>query len=202
MAPKSLTEQEKNNQRQRLLAAGKGLLASYGARKTSVEDITKAAGIAKGTFYQHFESKEAFFFELIVQFHRDLFKQAEQVFTAPGEEPLRDRVRSFIRSSFHSAEFLAIFKYYDEIEELILALQAAASPMPGALQEMEHAAYERLLRLFGFDTQRVKPGVVHNYLHTIYFGIANARIMEKDCIEETFEALLDGLISYIFGGTK
>ncbi len=200
MAPKGLTEQEKNIQKQRLLAAGKGLLASYGVRKTSVEDITKAAGMAKGTFYQHFESKEAFFIEVIEQYHRDWFHQAELFFSAPGEEPLRDRVRGFIRGNFYSADFLAIFKFYDEIEELILTLQAASSPMPGDLQDMEHASYERLLRLFDIDTQKVKPGVVQNYLHTVYFGIANEGMLEKDCMGETFEALLDGLIHYIFGG--
>jgi hypothetical protein len=135
-----------------------------------------------------------------VQYHRDSFHQAELYFSAQGEEPLRDRVRGFIKSWFNSADYLALLKYHDEIEELILTLQAASSPMPGALLDMEHAAYERLLRLFGFDTRRVKPGVVHNYLHTIYFGIASVGIMEKDCVEETFGALLDGLVSYIFGG--
>jgi AcrR family transcriptional regulator len=169
-------------------------------RKTSVEDIAKTAGMAKGTFYQHFDSKETFFIEVIEQYHRDWFHQAELFFSAAGEEPLRDRVRSFIRCNFYSADFLALFKFYDEIVELILTLQAAESPMPGDLQDMEHASYERLLRLLDIDTQKVKPGVVHNYLHTVYFGIANEGILDKDCMGETFEALLDGLIHYIFGG--
>ena len=68
--------------------------------------------------------------------------------------------------------------------------------------ELEHHAYERLLTLFHFDTQKVKPGVLHNYLHVVYLGIANESMMESDCLTETFEALLDGLINYIFGGAE
>ncbi len=200
MAPKSLTGQEKTIQKQRLLEKGKELLFSYGVKKTSVEDITKASGMAKGTFYQHFDSKEACFFELIVQFHLSWFQQAEAYFSAPSDEPLKERVRSFIRMCFHSHEYLSIFKYHDEIEEMLLGMRSDSSGGVGDLLEMEHASYERLLNMFHFDTQKVKPGVVHNYLHAIYFGIANTDMMEKDCVDETFEALLDGLIYYIFGG--
>lgn len=200
MSPKSLTGQEKQLQRQRLLEKGRELLFTYGVKKTSVEDITKAAGMAKGTFYQHFESKEVFFLELITQFHVTWFSQAEVFFAAPSEQPLEERVREFIRGCFHSHEYLSIFKYHDELEEMLLGMQAGGHAAFGDLMDMEHAAYERLLHMFRIDTQRVKPGVIHNYLHAVYFGVANESLMERDCLEDTFEALLSGLIHYIFGG--
>lgn len=201
MSPKSLTEQEKNIQAEKLFAKGRELLASYGVRKTSVEDITKAANMAKGSFYQHFESKEAFFFEIIVRFHSDWFQKAEELFAQPGEAPLRERVREFIRLCFHSPEYLSLFKYHEELEELIQNMQKLSQEKVDAMMEMEHMAYERLLRLCHIDTQKVKAGVIHNYFHAIYFGVANAGLMEKDCMDETFEALLNGLITYIFGGS-
>ncbi len=200
MSPKCLTDQEKQSQKHKLHEKGKELLFSYGVKKTSIEDITKAAGMAKGTFYQHFDSKEEFFLEILTQFHAAWFNQAEHYLSQQSSEPLNERVRSYIRMCFHSNEFLSIFKYHDEIEGMLLDLQARSNPAIGDLIEMEHQAYEKLLNMFHLDTQKIKPGVVHNYIHAMYFGIANKSMMECDCLEDTFEALLNGLISYIFGG--
>lgn len=52
--------------RERLLSAGRELFSRYGLRKTTVEDITRAAGIAKGTFYLFFPSKEALYGEVLL----------------------------------------------------------------------------------------------------------------------------------------
>ncbi len=202
MSPKQYTNQEKEAQKEKLLNKGKELLSIYGVRKTSVEDITKAALMAKGTFYQYFESKEFFFFELIVQYHREWFQRAEAALTQLGGVPIRARLRGFIRHCFLSPEFLAVFKYHDELVELLQGIRRLAYNQVDDLLEMEHSAYEQLLALCRVDTQKVKPGVVHNYLHAIYFALANSSIMEKECMDDTFDLLLDGLMTYIFGGEE
>jgi AcrR family transcriptional regulator len=48
----------------RLLAEGAALLDSTGFRELNVEDVSKSAGMAKGTFYIHFQSKDEFLIEL------------------------------------------------------------------------------------------------------------------------------------------
>ncbi|WP_461829779.1 TetR/AcrR family transcriptional regulator, partial [Aquifex sp.] len=53
--------------RQRLLEAGKKLFAQKGYHKTTIEDITKEAGVSHGTFYVYFKSKKEFFLELLKQ---------------------------------------------------------------------------------------------------------------------------------------
>ncbi|MBB2183342.1 TetR/AcrR family transcriptional regulator [Lachnospiraceae bacterium MD1] len=200
MSPKILTEQEKQFQKHKLLEKGKELLYSYGIKKTSVEDITKAAGMAKGSFYKHYDSKEALFLEIITQLHEDIFRQAENFLSEQSSEPFIERVRSFIRMCFHSQELISIFKYHGEIEEMMLEMQANSNTGVVYLMDLEHQAYEKLLNMFHIDTQKVNPGVVHNYLHAVYFGMANKNMMKSDCIDDTFEALINGLIIYILGG--
>lgn len=48
----------KPNVREELLAAGLETLHKRGFNATSVQDITEAAGVPKGSFYNHFASKE------------------------------------------------------------------------------------------------------------------------------------------------
>ena len=49
----------KPNVREQLLEAGLRTLHTQGFNGCAVQDITQAAGVPKGSFYNHFESKEA-----------------------------------------------------------------------------------------------------------------------------------------------
>ena len=51
--------------RQQLLNAGERVFGTKGYLSTSVADVIEAAKVARGTFYLHFESKEALFQELV-----------------------------------------------------------------------------------------------------------------------------------------
>jgi TetR/AcrR family transcriptional repressor of nem operon len=51
--------------REQLLVAGLDVLHRKGFNATSVQDITDAAGAPKGSFYNHFESKEALALEAL-----------------------------------------------------------------------------------------------------------------------------------------
>ncbi len=51
-------ELRRNATRRELIAAGRRLFGSEGIFESRIEDITEHAGIAKGTLYLHFESKE------------------------------------------------------------------------------------------------------------------------------------------------
>lgn len=48
----------------RLMSAGVALLEDCGFRDLNVEDVSRSSGMAKGTFYIHFNSKEEFLAEL------------------------------------------------------------------------------------------------------------------------------------------
>jgi AcrR family transcriptional regulator len=65
--PKGFTERGKALIHASFLEQGRELFATYGLRKTAIEDLTKAVGISKGAFYLFFESKEQLFFELLEQ---------------------------------------------------------------------------------------------------------------------------------------
>ncbi len=59
------------NVREKLLSAGLDTLRRRGFNATSVEDITQAAGVPKGSFYNHFESKEALGAEAVRKYREE-----------------------------------------------------------------------------------------------------------------------------------
>jgi len=63
--PKIFKEEERERIRDVLLEKGKELISRQGLKKTTVEELAEAAGIAKGTFYHFFGSKEELCFALM-----------------------------------------------------------------------------------------------------------------------------------------
>lgn len=59
---------QKTNVRERLLAAAFETLHRDGFNATGVQDITDAAGVPKGSFYNHFASKDALGVEVVAQY--------------------------------------------------------------------------------------------------------------------------------------
>ena len=63
----TFTSIERDQIRGQLLEAGRRLFARYGLKKTSLEDLTRPAGISKSSFYGFFGSKEELYLELLVE---------------------------------------------------------------------------------------------------------------------------------------
>ena len=64
LMPNAFTEEESKRIRQELILAGIRLSKELGMQKMSVEKLTAAVGIAKGSFYLFFGSKEDFILEV------------------------------------------------------------------------------------------------------------------------------------------
>ena len=70
-----------------LLSKGMDLLWSKGYNATSVNDIVKAAGIPKGSFYFYFESKEDFTIRAIDKYFNVMFAPAKEVLQNKSVSP-------------------------------------------------------------------------------------------------------------------
>lgn len=63
--PRGFNEREKQKIKQSLMDEGKRFFGQFGLKKTSVNDLVKAVGIAPGSFYIFFNSKEELYFEIL-----------------------------------------------------------------------------------------------------------------------------------------
>ncbi len=63
--PRRRTRLAKGDRREQLLAAAERAFLRGGYHGTHVDDVIREAGIARGTFYLHFESKHAIFAALV-----------------------------------------------------------------------------------------------------------------------------------------
>ena len=74
------------SRRSAILTAARSRFALRGYHRTSIDDIILEAGIARGTFYLHFESKRAIFDELLAELLATLQSTVWRIDIAPGAQ--------------------------------------------------------------------------------------------------------------------
>jgi len=85
--PKGFTIEEKKIIKNNLIEKGAEFFGIYGLKKTNVEDITNAAGIAKGSFYSFYNSKEELFLDVLTQAEEKMIKKIRQILKKMKKDP-------------------------------------------------------------------------------------------------------------------
>ncbi len=92
----AFTEQKNEMIRKDLLDEALHCAVTIGMRKTSVEQLTDAAGIAKGSFYKFFPSKELLFFAVLENVHAETYAVAEKALQDNAALPPTERATKII----------------------------------------------------------------------------------------------------------
>jgi len=83
--PKIFSAEDREVIRKQLLAAGRDQFLRYGLRKTRVEELAGAVGIAKGTFYNFFSSKEELCFEIFEAEENGVAGRVREILEGPED---------------------------------------------------------------------------------------------------------------------
>ena len=92
----AFTEYETEQLRKALLKETRHCAVTLGMKKTSVDQLTKAVGIAKGSFYKFYESKEMLFFAVLEGIHSELYGVADQALSETASLPTSERAAKAI----------------------------------------------------------------------------------------------------------
>lgn len=108
--------------RRRIVQAATDLFIKHGYRKTSVDDVARAAGVAKGTIYLYAKGKNDLLVQAIVEEKRRYLEQLRDLF-APGIDP-RQRLRDYIRAVVVFAQRMPLIsKLLGGDHEILVALE-------------------------------------------------------------------------------
>mgnify|MGYP002458097906 CR=1 FL=1 len=87
----AFTDYETEQLRKALLKETRRCAVTLGMKKTSVDQLTKAVGIAKGSFYKFYESKEMLFFAVLEGIHAELYGVADHALSEANGLPPSER---------------------------------------------------------------------------------------------------------------
>lgn len=73
--PRHFSSDEISRLEKRFLTEGRRLFEALGFKKASVDKIVEAVGVAKGSFYNFYASKEVLFFDVLMDLELELHKE-------------------------------------------------------------------------------------------------------------------------------
>lgn len=124
---------------QRILDAAAALILRWGYHKTTLDDVSRQAGVAKGTMYLHWKTREELFGALMKRERVELAQDLKQRITA---DPAGATLRGMLK---HSA--LALMK-----RPLLKAVLLRDMDVIGKLAHREYNNAAYIERLTGFKT--------------------------------------------------
>jgi Transcriptional regulator len=193
--PRELNENEKQFEKSRLIKCGKHLLFRFGIRRVSVDDIVKEAGIAKGSFYNYFHSKDEFIYEMIWQLHEEMFSDFKQQFSQIGKLE-KGQQRNEIKKAFFAIYKAPTFDFLIlEHSEIRNFLSRYSKEELAKIETLEEEKYKELFKLLNIQDKQI--AIVQNYIHIIIFGISHTDLLDENYLDKTVEALFDGLLNYL-----
>jgi AcrR family transcriptional regulator len=104
------TDPRQARKREAILRAATGLFIAYGYKKTTVDDVAGAAGVAKGTVYLYYQNKAELFLHAITLQKQQYLEEMAPVFdpTRSAEERLHELIVLSVELS-HRMPLLAAF---------------------------------------------------------------------------------------------
>lgn len=96
--PQSLRERQRQEREELILRAAEELLLECGYQETSIDDIAARVGIAKGTVYLHFASKEDIVIALVERGTHEALCSLEPIFHS--DDSPREKLRAVIEQLY------------------------------------------------------------------------------------------------------
>ncbi len=185
--PTEFTEQEKQRILETLITEGRHLFSKYGLKRTAIAELCRAAGIAKGSFYAFFSSKEDLFMAVLdreEEFRHQLLEEIYQETsdTRSALELLCTRGLKFVEQS----EFLQQLYIEDTYPQLMRKLGKERLEAHQHKDEQEVKGFFTALQQQGLLIQ-AKPEAVVGLFRAIFLLTLHKREIGEDIFDEVME---------------
>jgi AcrR family transcriptional regulator len=127
-----------------LLDAARAQFITSGYAATPVSAIVKAAGVAQGTFYLYFESKQAVLAELRRQVFRDYEKTLHSVlrFESPADEAMARVIVAMADAVERNLELERVFRHAESAEATLQAAREGRARLADVAAERIRQGHE------------------------------------------------------------
>ena len=116
----AFTDEQNEQIRRDLIREARRCGVTIGMRKTSVEQLTQAVGISKGSFYKFYVSKELLFFSVLEDIHAECFAAAQKSLQENAALLPADRAASAILAACRCLSETKAFVFIENDADLLL----------------------------------------------------------------------------------
>nr|WP_258880728.1 TetR/AcrR family transcriptional regulator [Clostridium estertheticum] len=173
---------------------GLELIKQYGMRKMSIEQITKKVGIAQGTFYNFFDSKEILVYELANAYQERINQKLEEIIQIKGY---------LDRESLRELYYGMILKDEDNVYRLLKRedIQTFLTRLPSnCLNKISDTKMqmEKNLRYVSEKKEKYDLDAILNWIQVMNLVVENKDILVETGIEKIVNRMIENMLDEIF----
>ena len=188
-----VTAETKAATRQRLLAAARQLLAARGFEASTTRDIADAAGIASGTLFNYFATKEAILASLAVEALAVAHRESDGDTAAAG--PFEEDLFAFVAAGLRALRPLR--------KHLSVLVATALSPLAAAPVDADHSLRVAHLEAVAELAKRHGLGELSSLALQLYWTLYTGLLLfwanDRSPKQEDTLALLDQSLAMFTG---
>jgi AcrR family transcriptional regulator len=193
------SEHERQVIKSRLLKEGERLFAAHGIKRVSVDELARAIGIAKGSFYSFYPSKEQLFTEIVFVAQSRLWEELEEFLQANAESPPRELLKR------------ALIWMIGQFEHYPLLGKLDGETAEYLFRKLPEDVLTAHTRDDGEELQRLQKYGIHftcdisiaaKTLQTISLGLFNLSSEDEDVRQTIMNLILDGIVKEIVCDTR
>ena len=190
--PIAFTQEQKDEIQEKLIEAGFELSTSIGFKKMTVATVAKSAGVAVGSFYIFFDSKENFVLALIKEAEKEAELRMATVFEKDGTIPLKKFLSVFRENFRPETNFLLKISLDDWVW-----LKSHLTDTTYFNTSSDRQKIEYLLPRIKGVREDIDPGVVVNFIKSIYALYQNRETLFEESLETNVDLIFDSIYRYL-----
>lgn len=196
MCPVIFNDTARNNIKVSMLEYGFASIKEKGLKKTSIEDIAKKSGIAKGTFYNFFTSKEDFVVAIIEHRYEQIMHNIDE-FCKNKTFDTKEQVHSLAEFLF-SDKNDNIYSYlsFEEIKQIIRKQPNFVAP-----DELTKKTVNYFLKFIPNYNVNFDWKVIVNYsrMLSIIKNFDDTNSFYKEVLDKNISAIINLIVDEVLG---
>ena len=189
------TEKEREEIRKSLLNSGYELSTKIGLKKMTVAMIAKNTGVAVGTFYNFYASKEEFVIAMIRETEKGFEEKMISHFSKDGTITLKKFLEVF-RENFRPENNILLRMKLDDW--VWLKSHVKDSTYLNRTNDLEK--YEFMFTKMKGIRRDAEPGVVINFIKSIYALYQNRDTLFEESLQTNVDLIFDSIYRYLKEG--
>ena len=192
--PKIYSNEKRQEIANQLMIVGLELIKQHGLKKMSIHELTKRAGIAQGTFYNFFNSKEMLVYALADSYQQSIKDKLEEIIQTKGyleRNDLRELYNCMFLKDEHN-----VYRFLTRED-----LQNLSTRLPSdCLYKMTDikTTMETNLRHVREKKEPYDLDAVINWLQLMNLTIQNKDILVETGIEKIILQLIENMLDELF----
>lgn len=193
--PPIFSREDKKKIRMKLLTEGRKMMIERGITKTNIDELAENAGIAKGTFYNFFPSKQDFILEIIHYYQDEKLAQLKQLAEDKKGKLAPEEALKWYKTLYRQQENPLYQVGKKDMDWIKTKIPSERLFRP----EVDIQTAKLILSMIEGVREDIDCRVLANFPKMAALALENKNFMHQEVLEINFQMIIECMYRYVKG---